>query len=77
MMRTTIDLDPLVLAELKRRQQAEGKTLGELVSELLAPALRAGTSPRGTPDFNWPSQDMGALLNLEDKDAVWARLDAS
>jgi hypothetical protein len=74
-MRTTIDLDPLVLAELKKRQHAEGKTLGELVSELLAPALREGARPSVSADLNWPSRDMGALLNLEDKDAVWARLD--
>jgi len=38
-MRTTIDIDPVVLAELKRRQSTERKSLGALVSELLAGAL--------------------------------------
>ena len=40
-MRTTIDIADPVLRELKRRQAQEGKSLGELVSELLAQALKS------------------------------------
>ena len=72
-MRTTIDLDPLILDELKKRQQAEGKTLGQLVSELLAPVLRNPAVP--PPDFFWPTRPMSALVNIDDKDALWAILD--
>ena len=38
-MRTTLDIDDPVLRELKRRQAREGKSLGRLVSDLLARAL--------------------------------------
>jgi macrodomain Ter protein organizer (MatP/YcbG family) len=69
MPRTTIDIDGAVLRRLKERQRREGKTLGRLVSELLARALRE--SEPGRPDrLEWRSQPMGALVDLEDKEAV-------
>ena len=69
MARTTIDIDAAVMRELKRRQRTEGKTLGRLVSELLATALE---QPPAVPsaDFDWTVRDMGALVDLEDKEAV-------
>ena len=39
MPRTTIDIDAPILRDLKRRQKQEGKSLGRLVSDLLAQAL--------------------------------------
>jgi len=73
MPRTTVDLDGSILEELKRRQQAEGKTLSRLVSELLARALAdEETEP---PMFGWTSKPMGARVDLEDKDAVARVLD--
>lgn len=68
MARTTIDLDPVVLRELRRRQKKEGRTLGSLASELLARALKE-KPPADTP-FVWRSQPMGAKVDLEDKEAV-------
>jgi hypothetical protein len=69
MPRTTIDIDAVVLRELHERKRREGKTLGRLVSELLASALRAG--PRGTPHkLDWRSRPMDARIDLEDKEAV-------
>ncbi|KAB2867691.1 MAG: antitoxin, partial [Burkholderiaceae bacterium] len=38
-MRTTIDIDDPILKDLKRLQRREGKSLGRLVSDLLAQAL--------------------------------------
>ncbi len=73
-MRTTIDLDPLVLAALKQRQQLEGKTLGVLVSELLSRAL-ADEEPDPAVDFHWPVKSMGALIDINDKEALSAVLD--
>ena len=73
-MRTTIDLDPAVLRELKRRQQREGKSLGRLASELLATAL-AQSAGSPTVDFTWATAAMGARVDLEDKDALHAALD--
>lgn len=74
-MRTTVDLDPLILAQLKARQLVEGKSLGELVSELLAPALRSPVAPPA--EFRWPSRSMQPLVDLDDKDAVWAAMEQS
>jgi hypothetical protein len=73
-MRTTIDIDPAILRELKRRQAEEGKTLGQLVSELLAPVLKP-TEP-GRAHFAWRTTDSAALVDLEDKEAVRKILDA-
>ena len=68
MTRTTVDIDAAVLRELKERQQREGKTLGELVSELLASAL---DREEATPvQFTWASRRMRARVDLEDKEAV-------
>ncbi|MGH3136297.1 MAG: antitoxin [Gaiellaceae bacterium] len=74
MPRTTIDIDAAVLRELENRKQREGKTLGRLVSELLAVALARHDEP--TPAFEWYSQPMHARIDLEDKEAVRRALDA-
>lgn len=73
MPRTTIDLDPIVLCELKRRQRTEGKTLGQLASELLSVAL--ASAPGEPARFVWRAHPMGALVDLEDDEAVRAALD--
>ncbi len=76
MARTTIDIDAAVMRELKRRQRLEGKTLSRLVSELLATALEQPEAelPR---DLAWTTKSMGALVDLEDKEALRRALDAS
>lgn len=73
-MRTTIDLDPVVLDQLKQRQRREGKTLGRLASELLAVALAEPHPPTPTPDLVWVAEPMRARIDLEDKDALQAAL---
>lgn len=71
MPRTTVNLDPTVLRELKRRARAEGTSLGDIISRIVAPALRddeAGVRSRG---FRWSTARMGpANVDLEDKEAV-------
>jgi Arc/MetJ family transcription regulator len=76
MTRTTVDIDAAVMRELKRRQKREGKTLGRLVSELLATALG---QPEAEPlsEFTWTARSMGALVDLEDKEALRRALDVS
>ena len=74
MTRTTIDIDPIVLRELKRRQRAERKTLGRLVSELLAAALSDDDPPRQRQRLEWRAQPMGARVDLEDDETVRAAL---
>jgi hypothetical protein len=70
-MRTTIDLDEPVLRDLKRLQKSEAKSLGRLVSDLLAPALaarRAGADAR--PAFVWEAAPMQAKVDIADRDAL-------
>jgi hypothetical protein len=75
-MRTTIDIDPTVLTELRRRSRGEGKSMGQVASELLARSLQHG-SGEVLPAFKWTSRDLGQpRVDLEDKEAVRAALDA-
>jgi hypothetical protein len=77
MPRTTIDLDPTILRELKARQRREGKTLGRLVSELLSTAMQPdGDKPRPPALLAWSSRPMRALVDLDDPEAVRRALDA-
>jgi len=75
MPRTTFDLDATVLADLRRRAAAEGKSMGRVTSELLAVALH-DDGPTEQPPLNWARKDLGLKVDLEDKDAVWRILDA-
>ena len=75
MARTTIDLDPSVLRELRRRSAREGKSMGQVASELLARAV-ATSADIPAPEFAWTSAPLGpALVDLEDKEAVRRILD--
>jgi hypothetical protein len=76
-MRTTIDLNPIVVKELKRRSKSAGKSMGQVASELLATSLseQAGR-PRNPGGLTWIAKDLGRpLVDLEDKEAVRALLD--
>jgi hypothetical protein len=75
-MRTTIDIDDPILREIKAIQEREGRSLGAIVSELLAEALAGRHSSRVKPSFRWASRPMKALIDLADKDKVHAILDA-
>ena len=78
MARTTIDIDPTVMRQLKARQRREGTTLGRLVSELLSSAMQAeGEEPRPPAPLAWSSRPMRALVDLEDPEAVRRALDSS
>jgi hypothetical protein len=73
-MRTTIDIDPVIMEQLKVRQVAERKSLSTLVSELLAVAL-ADRTERTKSSISWPSASLGARVDIDDRDAIWAALD--
>jgi hypothetical protein len=75
-MRTTLDLDKPVLDGLKRLQKVEKVSLGELASRLLAEALSGREARRGvvSPAFDWTVSDMGAKVDLADKDALYRAL---
>ncbi len=74
MTRTTLNLDPSVLKELRERSARERRSIGELASQLLARELREEALP--TPPFSWVSRDLGTpAVDLEDKEALRAVLD--
>lgn len=77
MARTTIDIDTPILKEIKSLQKREHRSLGQLVSQLLAEALVQRKRPKQDSDSNWTwvSQPMRARMDLRDKDAVYAVLD--
>lgn len=70
MPRTTVNMDASVLRALKRRAREEGKSLGQVISELVAPALRAGKRRREDSTLEWRSKAMEAKVDLEDKEAL-------
>ena len=72
-MRTTIDIDDPVLKDLKNLQKRERKSLGRLVSDLLALALRqrASRTPAAAR-FRWSARPMGARVDLADREAIFA-----
>ena len=74
-MRTTLDIDAPIRGEVKALREREGRSMGAIVSELLAEALARRRSTRATPSFRWTSRDMKSRVDLSDKEAVYAALD--
>ena len=76
-MRTTLDIDDPILREVKAIHEKEGRSIGAVVSELLADALaRRRRGPRTRPALRWVSRPLKPRVNLADKEAVYAVLDA-
>jgi hypothetical protein len=71
-MRTTVDIDDPILKDLKKLQKREGKSLGRLISDLLAQAIGERKSARApaTPP-QWISKAMGARIDLADWEALY------
>lgn len=78
MARTTLNIDDPVLRDVRRLQRRRHQPLGRVVSDLLAQAVARSEQeekPVHAP-FQWTTQRMGARVDLADKEAVWAALDA-
>jgi hypothetical protein len=75
-MRTTVDLDDPILKDLKKIQQKEGKSLGRLISDLLARAIHERKSPKASAkSARWISKAMGARIDLADREALYAAME--
>jgi hypothetical protein len=74
MPRTTLDIDGPILREVRALQEREGRSMGRIVSELLAEALSHRKGPCEIPRLVWTSRPMHARVDLADKDAVCAAL---
>ena len=75
MARTTIDIDDPILKEIKAIQKREGRSMGQIVSQLLAEALIEQRTSEKTSKFRWISRSMRSLVDLSDKDEVYRILD--
>lgn len=65
-----------MLSELRRRGQEEGKSMGQVASELLARGLAEGAD-QPAHALQWRSDKLGEpLVDLEDEEAVREVLDA-
>lgn len=77
-MRTTIDIDDPILKEIKRLQRRERKSLGRLVSDLLAQSLAISRQAgHDAPEFAWTSRKMSARIDLTDKHALLDAMDSA
>lgn len=75
-MRTTVDIDTPVLKDLKKLQQKEGKSLGRLISDLLAQSLGERKSVKApAKPTEWISKAMGARIDLADHEALFAAIE--
>ena len=79
MMRTTLDIDDVVLERLKAYKRKRGGTLGALASGLLARALKqieAEEQSGKKKPRRFTSYNLGELkVSLFDKDALYEALD--
>jgi hypothetical protein len=75
MSRTTVDIDDPVLREVKALQKKEKRSLGRIITELLADALALRRTRKPRTKFVWVARPMNALVDLSDKEAVHAALD--
>ena len=75
-MRTTVDIDDPILKDLKKIQEKEGKSLGRLISDLLAQAIGERRSPKTSANpARWISKAMGARVDLADREALYAAME--
>ena len=78
-MRTTLDIEKPVLEGLKRIQKSEKQSLGKIASALLAEALNhreTSSSDNGSVSFQWATADMGAKVDIGNKDALYKAMEA-
>jgi hypothetical protein len=75
-MRTTIDIDAPILREVKAIHEREGRSIGAIVSELLAEALAQRRRSAARAPFRWTARAMKAVVDLGDKESKSAVFDA-
>ncbi len=75
MTRTTVDIEAPLLKEIERLQREEGLSMSRLIGRLLADALAGRRRADSGKKLRWTSRDMKPLVDLTDKEAVYAVLD--
>lgn len=74
-MRTTVDIADPVLEDVRRVQEREGKTLGQVITELIAVGLASRRAEDQPKELRWIAKHLGSGIDLRDKDALWEILD--
>ena len=71
-----MDIDTPVLKDLKRIQRKEGKSLGRLISDLLAQSIGERKSVKSpAKPAQWISKAMGARIDLADPEALFSAME--
>ncbi len=74
MPRITMDIGAPILREIRALQKKEGRSVGKIVSQLLAEAIARRKLPSKAPSFTWVARPMRALVDIADKEALSAAL---
>jgi hypothetical protein len=73
-MKTTLNIDDTVMAELKREAARQGKTMSELVESALRMSLRSRSKRQALPPL--PTFNSGGMLvDIADRDALYDAMD--
>jgi hypothetical protein len=73
-MKTTLNIDDTVMAELKREAARQGRTMSEMVETALRLLLRSRRKPEAPPPL--PSfKSGGALVDIADRDALYQAME--
>lgn len=70
-MKTTLNIDDAVMAQLKREAARQGRTMSELVESALRSALRGARRKREALDPLPTFSSGGALVDIADRDALY------
>ena len=73
-MKTTLNIDDTVMAELKREAARQGRTMSELVEMALRLLLRSRRKPGGLPPLP-KFHSGGALVDVSDRDALYQAME--
>ncbi len=74
-MKTTLEIDEIVMRELKKKAANEGRTMSELVETALRRLLREEMTPAELPPL--PTWDGGGwVIDPADRDALYEMFDA-
>ena len=73
-MKTTLNIDDTVMAQLKREAARQGRTMSELVETALRGLFRAQKKPGNLPGLP-VFRSGGALVDIADRDALYQTME--
>jgi hypothetical protein len=72
-MKTTLNIDDAVMAELEREAARQGRTMSDMVETALRLMLRESKAP--VPFDPLPTFNSGMLVDISDRDALYNAMD--